>query len=193
MSLEQVRDDIEKEARARADEIRAAADERADEIIAEAEADAEEIKAARAADVDQQIGEKREQALSGAKLEAKQQRLEARRDVLGEVRQEIESTLTDLDAERREELTRSLLEAAIAEFDEQHSVVVHGRADDQALIEQLLEEYDGVSFGEPRECLGGVIAESDHSRVRVNNTFDSVLEAVWDEQLKELSQLLFEQ
>ena len=193
MSLEQVRDDIEKTARARADEIRAEADERAEAIIAEAEADAEEIKAARLADVDKQIDEKREQALSGAKLEAKQQRLEARRDVLDEVRQEIEATLVDLDTESRKALTRSLIEAALDEFDDQQSVVVHGRADDQALIEELLGEYDGVSFGEPCECLGGVIAESNSSRVRVNNTFDSVLESVWDEQLKELSTLLFEQ
>jgi len=193
MSLEQVRDDIEKTARARADEIRAAADERAEAIIAEAEADAEEIKATRAADVDTQIDEKREQALSGAKLEAKQQRLEARRDVLDEVRTEIEAVLVDLDDERRETLTRSLIKAALAEFDDQASVVVHGRADDQALIEEILSEYDGVSFGEPRECLGGVVVESESSRVRVNNTFDSVLESVWDEQLKELSSLLFEQ
>ena len=51
----------------------------------------------------------------------------------------------------------------------------------------------GISFGERRACLGGVVVESETSRVRVNNTFDSVLESVWDDQLKELSTLLFEQ
>ena len=193
MRLEQGRDDIEKTARARADEIRAAADERAEAIIAEAEADAEEIKATRADEIDTQVDEKREQALSAAKLEAKQQRLEARRDVLDAVHTEIEAVLADLDGETREELTHSLLKAALAEFDDGATVVVHGRADDQELIESLLSEYDTASFGEPQECLGGVIAESETSRVRVNNTFDSVLESVWDEQLKELSSLLFEQ
>jgi len=38
-----------------------------------------------------------------------------------------------------------------------------------------------------------VIVESDTARVRVNNTFDSVLDTVWDENLKELSEHLFEQ
>jgi len=193
MSLEQVRDDIEKEARARADEIRAEAEERAEEIISAAEADAEEIKATRSDEVDAEIDQKREQALSGAKLEAKQQRLEARRDVLEDVREEIEAALVDLDDETREELTESLIEAAATEFDDDDSVVVHGRADDEALLEDLLEAYDGFSVGEPVDCLGGVIVESETSRVRVNNTFDSVLESVWDDQLKDISALLFEQ
>jgi V/A-type H+-transporting ATPase subunit E len=193
MSLEQVRDDIENEARARADEIRAEADERAEEIVSEAEADAEEIKAARADEVDREIAQQREQALSGAKLEAKQQRLEARRDVLADVREEIEDALVGLDDDKRKSLTRGLLENAATEFEDDDSVIVHGRGDDQALIEELLTEYEGFSFGERRECLGGVIVESETSRVRVNNTFDSVLESVWDDQLKELSGLLFEQ
>ena len=192
MSLEQVRDDIEKEARARADEIRADAEERAEEIISAAEADAEEIKAARSEEVDAEIDQQRDQALSGAKLEAKQQRLEARRDVLEDVYEEIEAALVDLDDETREQLTRSLIESAAAEFDGD-SVVVHGRADDESLLEELLAAYDGFSLGEPIDCLGGVIVESETSRVRVNNTFDSVLESVWDDQLKELSSHLFEQ
>jgi len=192
MSLEQVRDDIEKEARARADEIRADAEERADEIISAAEADAEEIKAARSEEVDAEIAQRREQALSSAKLEAKQQRLEARRDVL-EVYEEIEDALVDLDDEARERLTRNLIANAAEEFDDQDAVVVHGRADDEALLEALLEEYDGFSVGEPRDCLGGVIVESETSRVRVNNTFDSMLDSVWDEHLKEVSAHLFEQ
>ncbi|MFO7832919.1 MAG: V-type ATP synthase subunit E [Halohasta sp.] len=193
MSLEQVRDDIEKEARARADEIRAEAEERAEEIISAAEADAEEIKATRSAEVDDEIDQRREQALSGAKLEAKQARLEARRDVLEDVREEIEDALVDLDDETREELTESLIENAAAEFDDDDRVVVHGRADDEDLLKDLLASYDGFSVGEPVDCLGGVIVESETSRVRVNNTFDSVLESVWDDQLKDISALLFEQ
>jgi len=39
----------------------------------------------------------------------------------------------------------------------------------------------------------GVVAESDTSRVRVNNTFDSILESVWDDELKNISERLFDQ
>jgi len=193
MSLEQVADDITDEARARADEIRAEAEERAAEIISEADVDAVEINDSRAAEVDRQIEQQREQALSSAKLEAKQQRLEARRDVLGDVYDAIEDALIALPDDKREELTRSLLDAAAEEFDDGADVSVYGRADDEQLITSILSEYDGFSYGGPRECLGGVVVESETSRVRVNNTFDSILDSVWDEHLKELSAHLFEQ
>ncbi|SFR34498.1 V-type ATP synthase subunit E [Halogeometricum limi] len=192
MSLDNVVEDIRDEARARAEEIREDGEQRADEIIEEAEADAEELLEARETDVERQVEQEREQALSSAKLEAKQKRLEARRDVLQDVRGQVEDELASLSGDRRETLTRSLLDDAADEFDG-GDVVVHGRAADKALIEDILEDYDGYAFGDSYDCLGGVVVESTQSRVRVNNTFDSVLEGVWEDNLKEVSSRLFDQ
>jgi V/A-type H+-transporting ATPase subunit E len=72
-------------------------------------------------------------------------------------------------------------------------VEVYGREEDEALLTDLLSEYEGWSFAGTEDCLGGVIVESEQSRVRVNNTFDSVLAAVWDEELKRISERLFEE
>lgn len=193
MSLEQVRDDIEKEARARAEEIRSQAEERAEEIISAAEADAEEIKSARAEEVEAELDQQREQSLSSAKLEAKQQRLEARRELLDRVRTQVKAELAGLDEEKRESLTRTLIESAVAEFDDGATISVYGRSEDEALIEEILTEYDDCRFAGEYDCVGGVVVESEGSRVRVNNTFDSVLDDVWEENLKELSTHLFEQ
>jgi V/A-type H+-transporting ATPase subunit E len=193
MSLETVVEDIRDEARARAEEIRAEARQRADEIVEAAEADAEELREEREATVERTIEQEREQALSSAKLEAKQERLEARRDVLEDVRERVEQELATLDRDRREELTRSLLDAAAVEFEDDADVEVYGRADDQELVAEILADYDGFSWGGERDCLGGVVVESQTSRVRVNNTFDSVLDSVWEDNLKELSDKLFDQ
>ena len=190
MSLETVVEDIRDEARARADEIRVEADKRADEIVAEAEADAETIREEREAEVEREISQEREQRLSSAKLEAKQARLGARRDVLEDVRTDVEGAIADLEGDRREELTRELFTAAVDEFDEGATLRVYGRAEDQSLIEDILT--DDATFAGEKECLGGVIVESDASRVRVNNTFDSVLESVWEDNLKAISDRLFE-
>jgi V/A-type H+-transporting ATPase subunit E len=192
MSLDTVVEDIRDEARARADEIRAEADERADEIIADAEGDAEAIREDRESEVEREIEQLREQRLSSAKLEAKQARLSARRDVLEDVHSEVEQAIADLEGERREELTRSLLAAAVDEFDDGADLRVHGRSEDQSLIEDILTDYDDATFADTHECLGGVVVESDASRVRVNNTFDSVLESVWEDNLKAISDRLFE-
>ena len=193
MSLETVAEDIRDEARARAREIEAGADEREEAIIAEAEADAAEIKAEREREVSREIEQEREQRLSSANLEAKQKRLEARRDVLEDVRERVEDEIAGLDGERREVLTDGLLAAAAEEFEEGASVRIYGRAADEALISELVEAYEDYEYAGEYDCLGGVVAESDSSRVRVNNTFDSVLENVWEDNLKEASTRLFEQ
>jgi V/A-type H+-transporting ATPase subunit E len=138
-----------------------------------------------------EIEQEREQALSSATLEAKQERLGARRDVLEDVYDAVEESIADVDGDRRRELTEALLEATLAEFDDE-TVTVSTRAADVDLLESLLEGRN-AEVGEPVDCLGGVVAESDASRVRVNNTFDSILESVWDDELKQVSERLFDQ
>ncbi|WP_433628705.1 V-type ATP synthase subunit E [Halomicrococcus sp. NG-SE-24] len=193
MSLETVVEDIRNEARERAEEIREDGQDRADEIIEEAEADADEILAAKERDVENRIEREREQKLSSAKLEAKQKRLEARRDVLQEVRSDVEKRIANLGGEDREELTRTLLDAAGEEFDSDATIKVYGRPDDEELLTDVLADYDGFEYAGERDCLGGVVVESEASRLRVNNTFDSVLEDVWEDNLQDISSRLFEQ
>ena len=193
MSLETVAEDIRDEARARAEEIRSDADERAEEIIEAAEADAEEIREERQAEVEREIDQEREQKLSSAKLEAKQERLEARRDVLEDVRGSVEEKIASLSGDRREALTRTLLESASEEFDDDATVEVYGRADDADLLESIVADYDGYEVAGEYDCLGGVVVESEQSRISVNNTFDSVLDEVWENNLRDISSRLFEE
>jgi V/A-type H+-transporting ATPase subunit E len=194
MSLDTVVEDIRDEARARAEEIRTEGRERADEIVADAESDAEEIVETREQEIERQISQRREQAISAAKLEAKQERLKARRDALETVREQTEEELASLSGDRREEFTRALLDASAAEFDAADDIVVRGRAADEAMLEAVLADYEGFSLSdETVDCLGGVVVESQRSRVRVDNTFDSILDTVWEENLKDVSGILFDQ
>ena len=193
MSLDTVVEDIREQARARADEIHAEAESEADELIAAAERDADAIREEILAEADQQIEQEREQKISSAKLEAKQARLEARREVLQSVREDVETEISNLSGEEREELTAALLDAAAKEFTDEATVRVYGRADDRELLEGLLEEYDGFEYEGEYSCLGGVVAESDESRIRVKNTFDSILDDVWENNLREISDRLFQQ
>ena len=193
MSLDNVVEDIQDEAHARANEIREEGERRAEEIVEAAEADAEDLLDARKEAVERQIEQEREQAVSGAKLEAKQERLEARRDVLEDVKSQVETELRELSGDDREELTRALLDEAATEFEGQASVAVYGREDDADLIEELVADYDGFEYGGEHDCLGGVVVDATDSRVRVNNTFDSVLDDVWEDNLKDVSGILFDQ
>ena len=193
MSLDTVVEDVRDEARARAEKIRAEGKRRAEEITEEAEREADRIHEEAEREAERKIDQEREQQLSSAKLEAKQERLEARREVLEEVRTDVEAHVESIEGDEREQLTRTLLDATTAEFDDAASVRVHGREADADLLEDIVADYDGYTVGDPVDCLGGVVVESDASRVRVNNTFDSVLEEVWEENLREISARLFEE
>jgi len=193
MSLDTVVEDIRDEARARREEIIEAAESEADEIVAEAEADAEATLEAAEEEVEEEIERERDQTLSGAKLEAKQKRLEARRDALESVRETVEERIAGLEGDEREELTAALVEAAAPEFDDDATVRVYGRAEDEELLGDVLADYDDWSYAGERDCLGGVVCESDQSHVRVNNTFDSVLDSVWEENIRDVSDILFEE
>lgn len=193
MSLDTVVEDIRDEAHARAEEIRAEGAERAEEIEADADDEAAEIVETAEREVEGEIEQLREQRLSSAKLEAKQKRLEARRDVLGQVREEVESELAGLEGPTREALTRELLDSAGTEFEGTETVRVYGRREDADLLAEILADYPGYAYEGEYDCLGGVVVESDESRVRVNNTFDSVLADVWEDNLREISDRLFEQ
>jgi V/A-type H+-transporting ATPase subunit E len=195
MSLDTVVEDIRDEARARAEEIREDGERQAEEIKQDARDEADRILEERERDIERTIDQEREQAVSSAKLEAKQARLEARRDVLEDVHDRVEAAVADIDGDRREELTRALLDDAAAEFGEDEAVSVYGRADDEDLLTELLAEstYANFELAGEYDCLGGVVLEGDASRVRVNNTFDSVLESVWEDNLKDVSARLFDE
>ena len=192
MSLDTVVEDIRDEAEAEAERILEEARAEAERIQESAEAEAEEIVETAESEVEREIERERDQRLSSANLEAKQQRLEARREALAAVRERVEAAIEDLPEDERAELTRALLDDAAEEFADADAVAVYAREADQTLVEDILSEYEGFSYAGSYDCLGGVVVESEAGRLRVNNTFDSVLEDVWEENLKALSDTLFE-
>lgn len=192
MSLESVAEDIREQARAEAEAIRAEAVGEAQSLLEDAEADAEELLAEREADIERQIEQERERGLSSAKLEAKQLRLGARRDALESVREAVEGRIEAIDGDERRELTEASLAAAVDEFDEGEELVVRGRSADAELLDDLVADDARLRAGDPVECLGGVVVEGTTTSVRVDNTFDAVLKEVWEDNLRSISDSLFE-
>ena len=191
MSLDTVVTDITAEAEAEADSIRSAATAEAEEIVDAARTAAAETLAEAERSVEATIEREREQAIASAKLEAKQLRLGARREVLAEVRSATETALEAMEGERRERLTRALVDAAVAEFDA-GELTLHGREADAELLSSIAADHDALEVGDPIGCLGGVIIESSAADVRVNNTFDTILEQMWDREVSAVSDELFD-
>lgn len=193
MSLDTVAEDIRAQAQTEAEEIIQAAEQEAKTLREQAEQEADELREQQLAEAESTIEQEREQKLSSASLEAKQLRLEARRDALTDVRTSIETELESIDGDRRRTLTEQLLAETVAEFDA-GPIEIYCRAEDRELLEELAEEYDEkeLRYAGDTDCLGGVVAEADSSQVRVTNTFDAVLADVWDENLRETTDRLLD-
>jgi len=188
MGLETVVDDIKDEARTRAEEIKEEAEKEADGTLEEAREEAEKIKQEEREAAEKRAEELREQEISSAKLEARKMRSRERRDLLAELRTDVSESLAELE-ERREDMTRNLLEGAVEELGKD-SGVVYAAERDKELLNDIIGDYDGFEYGGTTEILGGVVVEASDGDVRVNNSFDSVLETVWNDSLKEVSERL---
>jgi len=191
MSLETVVEDIRGKAREDAERILSEADIEGKEIVDKAKKEAAIIKVLGKEEMGRRIELEREQKFSSANLAAKQKTLERKRDLLELVRQEIENEISQIKGKEREELTEKLIESSMEEFKDVKDVVVYCKFEDEKLLKSLLKKHKDVKYGGEYECIGGVVMESESARMRVNNTFDSVIETVWTEELKNISELLF--
>ena len=191
MSLETVVEDIREKARGDAERILSESDAEGKEITDKARKEASVNRAVGKEEISRKIELEKEQKFSSTNLAAKQKTLEKKRDLLELVRQEIENEISQIKGKEREELTGKLIESSIKEFIDVKDVVVYGNVEDEKLLKSLLKKHKGVKYGGEYECIGGVVMESESARMRVNNTFDSIIETVWTEELKNISELLF--
>lgn len=189
MGLETVVEDIKQEARDQAEEIRREAEQEREEILEEARREAEEIREDVEQETTGEIESRREQELSSAKLEARKMKSRERKALLEELRGDVEDALRDLSDGRRD-LTESLFTAAVEELDEDEGVVYSAERDED-MVRELVDGEPGYTYGGTEEMLGGVVVEAEDGDVRIDNTFDSILDGVWQEELGEVSDRLF--
>jgi len=188
MGLETVVDDIKQETRARADEIVEEAEEDADETLSDAREEADRLVEQAREEAESEAQDLRDQEVSSAKLEARKMRSREERDLLADLRSDVRNELAALE-DGREDLTRSLLEAGVEELGDDEGSVYAAEGDED-LVEEILDGFDGFGYGGTTDAIGGVVVESADGEVRVDNSFDSVLEQVWNDSLREVSERL---
>lgn len=185
MGLDDVLEDVQQRGQRRAEEIRQEADEEAEAILEEAEREAEQtIEQAK----DQALADAeplRRQALLSAEIEAKKQRLEAEREAMDEVRERAREILGDLPEDRRLELIEALVARVTSDLDDPR---IYAAEPDADLVQKVApERFEGTE-----EIWGGVVAESADGQVRVDYSFETLLDEVWDDHVDEVSGILRE-
>jgi V/A-type H+/Na+-transporting ATPase subunit E len=185
MAMEEVAKDILDKARGEADQrIRAAETER-ERILHEADVKIENMRKAEEKELQDNLARMRRQEISSAELEAKKIVLNARKDVLARTFEETLSELSKMKPQEKSALYKKILADGKKVIHKPKVFCPEGEAD-------LLAGLRGCDSLTEIAIGPGLILENEDGSVRLDYRFKTILESIWNRELKTISNTLFE-
>lgn len=184
MAIEDVTNKIKEEAQKLVQQLLSQADAEAQRIENETQREIDDYQKKLRENAEQMIAKERRKALASAEFEGKRLLLDRKTGIVDAVMADVAKEVQKLPAAERRAVLQKLLKEVSNEIDVQK---VHINPKDKTTVRDAL---GGVTVVE-QEMLGGVIAESKDGRVRVDMSFEAILEQLREEHLGELSRVLF--
>lgn len=184
MGLEKVKQEILEKAQKEASEILDAASAEARTIAKSAEKQAQESEKRAQDDAEKAAEAMKKKGLASAELELQKQALSLKSGLMEAVFSEARKKLKHLGEKKRQAHVRALLESAMKEID---IALVQCNASDAAVLEGgrlKIVKNDSIA--------GGIIAESADGRLRVDYSYDALLEQARSKVLNNVARTLFE-
>ncbi len=181
MGLEAVREEITGNVKKQEESLLAEAREQAAKIMSEAEKKAGEFREKSESETKKIIEIAKRQDAASADLEAKKLALEAKKIAVNRVFEEARQRLKKLDLKKKEFIFKRLIEKASKETDV--GTIYCNKSD-----ANLFKGYKA----ENADIVGGLIAENKEGTIRVDYSFDMMLESIRESQLQEISKILLE-
>jgi V/A-type H+-transporting ATPase subunit E len=184
MSLNKVVDEILRKGEERKREIIQLGQKERDEQVLQADKKIQEnrLKAERRNET--KTAQMEQQEVSSAELESKKTLLVAERKVMEELRGQVLEELANYPSDKRKKMYSKLVSTAKKELGDCY---VYSNKDDKA----LLQLPSGMTSGGIIPCRGGLVFESKDRSVRLDFRFESVLDEVWNKNMKEIHTRLF--
>ena len=180
MGLESVKEEVIRNAKEQANSILAEARKEAGRIMKEAEAKVEEMKAKSEAETKKAIETLKKQELASAELDGRKLVLDAKKQAIDNAIAEARKKLESLDDKKREQYIKKLLEKAKNEIDVAY--VYCSRKD-----AKFVKDFEVINT----DMLGGIIAENKEKTIRVDYSFETLLESIKESELQNISKTLF--
>ncbi|MBJ99599.1 MAG: hypothetical protein CMB48_01125 [Euryarchaeota archaeon] len=187
MSLEKLAEKINSAAKAEADEIINSANGQASEIINSAKNEAKEMEDNATEKVKKEISQLAVEVVASAKQTNQKRLLIAKREELDSTWKSVKELVGSGKLSGR----KALLESIVKEADNSTN---KGMILKPVVIDRGVLSKAGSSFklGDDVEGLGGFILESADGSISLDYRFDSRLEACWNENIQNVSNILFE-
>ena len=179
MGLETVKDEILSNANKQAGFVIAEAKKEADRILKEAEKKAELMKEHAEARTKKRIELMKKQELTSAELDNRKMLLEAKKQAVENVFAEARARIEKLDDAQREAHLKKLFDKIKKDIEPVH---IYCSKRDHPLLKAKAETA-GI--------IGGLIAENNDKTVRVDYSFETLLQSVKDNEMQEINKILF--
>ncbi len=180
MGLEAVKDEIIANAKRQEEALLAEAKNEALGTMKEAEIKVAEFREKAEAEAKKLIETLKRQETASAEMENKKLTLEAKKDAVENVFEEARKSIEWLSDRKREEHISKLLEKAKNDIE---VAKVYCNKKDAKLVKGFKAE--------PSDIIGGLIAENADGTVRVDYSFDTILQDIKENELQKISKLLF--
>ena len=180
MGLETVKEEILRSAKEQSNSLAAEARKEANRIMKESEIKIEEIKEKNDAQTKRVMDAIKRQELAVAELENKKMLLEAKKQLIDNVFADATKKLENLEDKKREACIKRLLEKA--KNDIEIADVYCNKKDSKFLKEFKLEAT---------HIIGGLLAENKEKTIRVDYSFETLLQSIKENELQNISKILF--
>jgi len=191
MELEAVAADIREKAKRDVESIREETRKEAERILSAAQQRAAEIQLAAEEEVNRQASRMMDLEVSSANLAVKRMLLNTQKDLLDQVyRATLDAIGRHPESFRRDSLKNLL---SRAKKDLREGAVFCSGKDARALQEILSSgrEFSGFRFGGSMDIPGGIIIESGNGQLKIDYSYRTFLDRVWEAGLKDASDTLF--
>lgn len=182
MGLEIVVKDIQEGARAEVSRIKAEGDAKASEIINEAKEIQKKMLGDSLAKAEEDLQSLHQQVISSANLEVKRITLNKRKELLDTVYIQTVEKIKSMPVSKKEELLKTILNKH-----EASGARVYSSKDSEGAVKKLTS----LSYAGKIDSIGGVVLENEEGTVRLDFTYDSILNKVYERSLKQISDILY--
>jgi V/A-type H+-transporting ATPase subunit E len=183
MGLEQVKKEILEHAEKEADAILKTANSEARELINEAIKKAEEYREKATQNAEKTMNSIEKMEIAATRLEIKKQLLDKKKDIIENIFAKAKEKISDMPQKDRDVYVTKLIEKAMKETDVKY---VYANEKDSKAVKR----FKGIEFIEC-DIMGGIIAENNDKTIRVDYSFEELLNGLKERSLQDLAQILF--
>lgn len=183
MGLEEVKEEILEKANAESRRIISEGSREAEKIAKETDSQIKSLIEKSDEETSKLIESMERKEVSGAEFDAKKAKLDRKKDMVEKAFSNVRKDLAAMPEKKRESYLKKLVDKAKTEIEVAY---VYANSDDRKIVEKI----KGVRYKQA-DISGGIIAENKDASIRVDYSYDEMLDSIKKESMQEIAEKLF--